>query len=183
MNTLSGGGLEWILDAGFSPEDLIAYRYPNPYEFDEADLQIVYLGWFWQDWSLVKNAAYSCTNGLEIRDDGVANTGDLYGITALDEDWVTLNQMIKFYKFGFGRVTDYVNEEIRLGHMNRETGIELVEKYDDSCGEHYIESFSEYIGISVDEFWEQVRSSVNRDLFHVLNDGTIRRRYEVGVGL
>jgi hypothetical protein len=29
----------------------------------------------------------------------------------LDEDWVGLNQMIKF---GFGRITDCLNEDIRL---------------------------------------------------------------------
>ena len=46
---------------------------------------------------------YSILNNLEIRDDGPENTGDLYGTTSLDEDWVTLNQMIKYYKYGFGR--------------------------------------------------------------------------------
>ena len=50
---------------------------------------------------------------MEIRKDHVSNTGDLYGVMALDEDWVTLNQMIKYYKFGLGRVTDYLNFEIR----------------------------------------------------------------------
>ena len=34
-------------------------------------------------------------------------------MSALDEDWVTLNQMIKYYKYGFGRVSDSVNEQIR----------------------------------------------------------------------
>ncbi len=87
MNTLGGGDANWMLEAGFSPADLIPYQYPDPYEFAAAGLQIVYLGWFWRDWSLVNNAAYSCANGLEIRHDAVANTGDLYGVTSLDEDW------------------------------------------------------------------------------------------------
>lgn len=182
MNTLAGADLGWMVDAGFSPADLIPYRYPDPYEFSSAGLQIVYLGWFWRDWSLVNNAAYSCANGLKIRRDTVENTGDLYGVTSLDEDWVTLNQMIKYYKFGFGRVTDYVNEEIRLGRISRDAGIRLVEKYDGCCSDEYIESFARYIGVSVSEFWEQVHRSVNRDLFHLGNDGTISRRFKVGVG-
>src|SRR5207248_10405641 len=128
-------------------------------------LQIVYLGWFLGDWSLVNNASYSCASGLQKRDDHVENTGDLFGVTSLDEDWVTLNQMIKYYKYGFGRVTDYVNEEIRLGRMSRERGSELVEQYDDSCSDEYIKSFCTYIGISYAHFWDQVHSSVNRDLF------------------
>lgn len=183
MNTLSGGGMDWILESGFNIRDLHPFMYPSTEEFDAAKLQIVYLGWFMGDWSEVNNALYSCSNGLEIREDTVENTGDLYGITALDEDWVTLNQMIKYYKFGFGRVTDYVNEEIRLGRMSRERGVQLVEQYDDACHDKYIESFCAFIDISVAQFWEQVHASLNRNLFTLESDGTIRRKFKVGVGL
>lgn len=183
MNTLSGGAMGWMLDAGFATIDLLPYVYPPVEEFDAAGLQIVYLGWFLGDWSLVNNAAYSCANGLEKRSDHVENTGDLFGVTSLDEDWVTLNQMIKYYKFGFGRVTDYVNEEIRLGRLTREHAVSLVEQYDDSCAPSYIESFCAYIGIPVTRFWEQVRASVNRTLFDVDASGAIHRRFQVGVGL
>lgn len=183
MNTLSGGGLDWILESGFNIKDLHPFMYPSTEEFDAADLQIVYLGWFLGDWSEINNALYSCANGLEIREDTVENTGDLYGITALDEEWVTLNQMIKYYKFGFGRVTDYVNEDIRFGRTSREKGIQLIEQYDDSCSDNYIKSFCDYIDISVTDFWEQVHASLNKELFTLEKDGTIRRKFEVGVGL
>lgn len=188
MNTLSGGAADWMIEAGVSPKDLLPYRYPTPEEFDRHNLQIVYLGWFLGDWSLVNNATYSTANGLQIRTDTVENTGDLFGVTALDEDWVTLNQMIKYYKFGFGRVTDYVNEEIRIGRTTREHAIDLVEKFDDSCSDEYINSFCAYIGISEDQFWDQVGSSLNRSLFSVESNGplrrhSIRRKFKVGVGL
>ena len=185
MNTLSGGAMAWMTETpGIDLRNLQAYRYPAPQEFDKHRLQIIYLGWFLGDWSLVNNGMYSCTNGLDIRTDTVENTGDLLGITSLDEDWVTLNQMIKYYKFGFGRVTDYVNEEIRLGRLTREQGIGLVEQYDDACAPSYIQSFCDYIGIHVDAFWAQVHSSVNRTLFDVdAVTGRINRRYRVGAGL
>jgi len=183
MNTLSGGGMDWIRGAGFELKDLIPYQYPTPEDFDSHELQIIYLGWFLGDWSLINNGMYAATSGLEIRQDSVVNTGDLHGVTSLDEDWVTLNQMIKYYKFGFGRVTDYVNEEIRLGSMTREAAIALVELYDDACGSNYIESFSEYIGISVSHFWEKVHTSVNPKLFNIQPNGRITRKFKVGVGL
>lgn len=183
MNTLSGAASDWMIDAGLSRKDLIAYHYPTPEEFDAHGLQIVYLGWFLGDWSLINNGMCSAVHGLQIREDTVANTGDLLGITALDEDWVTLNQMIKYYKFGFGRVTDYVNEEIRLERMTRAHGVELVEQYDDACSDEYIDGFCSYINISVKQFWDQVHSSVNQDLFCVESNGTIRRKFKVGVGL
>ena len=182
MNTLSSG-IQWMLESGYRESDLIPYMYPTPSEFEENDLQIVYLGWFLGDWSLVNNANYSCGLGLEIRTDGVEKTGDLYGVTALDEDFTPINQMIKFYKFGFGRVTDYVNEEIRLGRMKRERGIELVTMFDDAKDETYIKNYCDYLGISVKEFWDKVHSSVNKDLFEILETGQIIRKYKVGIGL
>lgn len=183
MNTLSGATLDWMLDAGVDPRELLPYRYPTPDEFDAHGLQIVYLGWFLGDWSLTNNGLYSTTHGLQVRDDVVENTGDLRGVTSLDEDWVTLNQMIKYYKFGFGRVTDYVNEEIRLGNLSREQGIALVERYDDSCSPRYIREFAAYIGISVEEFWAKVHAAVNRQLFDIDSAGRITRKFRVGHGL
>jgi hypothetical protein len=80
-------------------------------------------------------------------------------------------------------VTDYANEEIRLGRMTRAAAIELVEQHDDACGDNYIEAFSNYIGLSVEHFWAKVRASVNRQLFDIQPDGRITRKFEVGVGL
>ncbi len=182
MNTLAGGAMDWMLESGHSISDLNPFRYPTADEFDAAKLQIVYLGWFMGDWSEVNNAMYSVTNGLEIREDTVKNTGDLYGVTALDEDWVTLNQMIKYYKFGFGRVSDYINEDIRNHRITRENGIAIIEEFDDACSPEYIASFCNYIGITVPQFWEKIYSSLNRELFRVDN-GCIIRKFKVGVGL
>jgi hypothetical protein len=182
-NTLAGGQSDWLLDSGVPISALLPYRYPSVEEFDAAKLQIIYLGWFLGDWSLVNNAMYSCAYGLEKRSDDVSKTGDLLGISSLDEDWVTLNQMIKYYKFGFGKVSEYVNEELRLGRMDRSTAIKLVEEFDGVCAESYIESFCEFIEISVNDFWERVRASCNRELFDIRSDGSITRRFRVGVGL
>jgi hypothetical protein len=91
--------------------------------------------------------------------------------------------MIKYYKFGFGRVSDYVNEDIRNGRISRNDGISLVERYDNSCSDEYILNFCNYIGINKDQFWEQVFSSLNKDLFSVDASGVIQRKFKVGVGL
>lgn len=182
MNTLNGGGIDWIIEEGFREEILIPYKYPDFEEFEKAKLQIVYLGWFLGDWSLINNGSYSTLSGLEIRNEPPEESGDIYGLTALDEDWVTLNQMIKYYKFGFGRSTDYVNEEIRLGRMSREEGVRIVEKYDGCCGKDYISSFCKYLEISVAYFWEKVYESMNKDLFELNSNGEILKKFKVGIG-
>lgn len=183
MNTLSGGNIEWMHEAGFSRSDLIPYLYPSKDEFSIANLQIVYLGWFLKDWSEVTNAMYSVVNGLEIREDTVEHTGDPYGITALDEDWVSVNQMVKYYKFGFGRTTDFVNEDIRAGKITREQGIKIVEEFDDACSYGYIADFCDYIEISTKRFWEVVKTMTNKTLFSITRNGKISPKFQVGVGL
>jgi N-acetyl sugar amidotransferase len=182
LNTLSSGR-DWMLQCGFTAGQLIPYAYPPPDVFEASGLKIVYLGWFLGDWSLVNNAMYSCGTGLEIRADGVEKTGDLYGVTALDEDHTPINQLIKYYKYGFGRTTDYVNEEIRLGRLSRDQAVEIVEAFDGAFDEGYVQRYCEYLQITVDAFWEQVGSAVNRSLFRVRGPRTFTRRYTVGVGL
>jgi N-acetyl sugar amidotransferase len=183
MNTLSGAKNEWMVDAGIDLDELIPYQYPSHEAFEQNNIQIIYLGWFLGDWSSINNAMYSIPNGLRIRKDTVDNTGDLLGVTALDEEWVTLNQMIKYYKFGFGRVTDYINEDIRNGRVSRDEGISVVKLYDDACSSKYIDSFCKYIGITVNQFWDQVHKSVNRELFDIKVDGSIVPKFKIGVGI
>ena len=183
MNTVKGGKLDWMIKEGFKRNDLIAYRYPTIREFDKANLQIIYMGWFWKDWSIINNGMFSSTHGLELREDSFENTGDLWGCFSLDEDWVTLNQMIKYYKYGFGRVNDYCNEGIRHGTMSRDEGIYLVENYEGTISEKYIQQFCEYIEIPVSLFWKKVKSIVNKDLFYIDKKGKIKKKFKVGIGL
>lgn len=181
-NTLSSGHA-WMLEAGFRLDQILPYIYPSSEEFNAARIQIIYLGWFMGDWGLVQNASYTCPVGLSIRDESPEDTGDLYGLSNLDEDWHNMNQMVKYLKFGFGKVTEYVNEELRLGLMDRPTAIHLVEQYDGKCSDKYIGSFCEFMQITREQFWSHVHGSVNRDLFEIDTTGTIHRRFKVGVGV
>ena len=51
----------------------------------------------------------------------------------LDEDWATINMMLKYYKLVFGRATDYMNEEIRAGRVTREQA-QAVSLQESQCG-------------------------------------------------
>ena len=107
-------------------------------------------------------------------------TGDISNASMLDEEFTNINMMIKYYKFGFGRATDYVNEEIRLGLMSREKGIQIVREYDGICDESIIKSYCNYVDIKVDEFWEIVYSYTNKDLFEI-KKGNVRpkRKFKI----
>jgi len=183
MNTLGGGDITWLLSDDVRRNQILQYIYPSEKEILDADLRITFLGYFWRDWSLIDNGNYAALRGLEIRNEKPWEIGDPVGVTSLDEDWVTLNQMIKYLKFGFGRVADYVNEDIRNRRITREQGIRINEKYDGHCSAKYIQSFCDYIGITIQQFWEQVDKSVNTDLFIKEGLGKYTPKFKVGVGL
>lgn len=183
MNTLGGGDITWLISEEVKRKQILQYIYPSEKEMEDANLRITFLGYFWKDWSLIDNGNFSALRGLEIRNEKPWEIGDPLGVTSLDEDWVTLNQMIKYLKYGFGRIADYVNEDIRNGRMTREEGIALNTKYDGKCSDVYIKSFSDYIGITVQEFWLQVDKSVNTELFVKEGLGKYKPKFEVGVGL
>ena len=69
MNTIKGGNIEWMIEDGFEKSDVFPYKYPSSDEFDKNDIQIIYLGWFWKDWSIINNGTFSASYGLELRED------------------------------------------------------------------------------------------------------------------
>ena len=163
-NTIASGP-QGLMTPGMTNQDIIWYKYPSDQEMEWARLQLVYLGYFMKDWSKVDNAAFSIAHGLEIRNDTVMEIGSLHPFESLDEDFVFVNQMLKCMKLGFGKVTDEVCEEIRLGRMTREKAIELVKKYDGQCDEKYILKFCKYLEITPEEFWRVAESYRNKDLW------------------
>ena len=167
MNTLSAGGDDWITKyVGHNKGK--HYIYPNEIEFEKQKINIFYLGPAWDDWSNQNNSAYAALHGLTLRPGEEEITGDISNASMLDEEFTNINMMIKYYKFGFGRTTDIVNESIRLGEITREEGIRLVERFDGVCDDTIIDSYCKYINISKGEFWSVVHSYTNMDLFDIV---------------
>lgn len=178
INTLSGANFDWLLVDGIRPSEVLQYRYPSDEDMSKAKLKIIYLGYFMENWTKLDNGNFGALHGLELRQDIPESIGDILGVDSLDDDWVILNQMIKYYKFGFGKVTEIVSEEMRFRGLPRKRAIELVEKYDGKCSQENIESFCDFIEISLKEFWDNVDGFVNKNLFEKVN-GHWQRKFEI----
>jgi|SRR3989344_2126474 len=164
-NTIASGP-SVLFQETISKKDTLWYHYPEDWEMEAANLQIVYLGYFMGDWSKTNNANFSIAHGIEIRDDTSEEMGALHPFESLDEDFVFVNQMMKYLKFGFGKVTDEVCELIRADKMTREEGIELVRKYEGKCARKYIIQFCKYLEITEEQFWKVAESFRNREIWH-----------------
>lgn len=164
-NTLEGGNPNILVTKDTIPKDVHFYTYPSDGDVEYGKLQIIYLGYYIEDWSGHKNAEFAIKHGLKIREESPEMIGDIWGFTGLDEDFRIVNQMIKYVKFGFGHVTDQVCEAISQGLMQREEGFELLKKYDGKCDHSYIEKFCKYLCICEEEFWEVVEAFRGKDIW------------------
>ena len=65
---------------------------------------------------------------------------------------------LRYIKFGLGRCCEEASHEIRDGHITREEGISLMEKYEGEFPKKYYKDFKEYLDINDDKFWEIIDS-------------------------
>jgi len=180
LNTLTEGGVQWVSDeVGVDKAQI--YMYPSRDSFEKHNLDIMYLGPAWDDWSNDENSIYGALTGLTLRPDDVEITGDISGASMLDEEFTNINMMIKYYKFGFGRTTDTCNEKIRAGVLTREQAIALVDRYDGVCDDSIINRYCTYVDIGVEEFWNTVNLYTNSHLFQVREGRRPIKKFTVGV--
>jgi len=176
-NTIKGGPKSLNYIEG-TLQDFHFYEYPSYSDLKNAGIKIFYLGYYIKNWYGQKNAKFAIKRGLQTRKDEPGKIGDLWGFTGLDEDFRIMNQYIKYLKFGFGHVTDQVCEAIHQGMITRDEAVDLVRQYDGACSIDYINSFCDYIEISLDEFWIVLDKYVNKKLFQKIN-GRWEPKFEV----
>ena len=178
-NTLGGGKPKSMFE-GVTANDLYFYQYPLDKDIERANIRVVYIGYYIEDFSRKQNAKFAIANGLEIRNDPPEKIGDLWGISSLDEDFRFLNQMLKCVKFGFACVTEQVCEMINAGELTREQGAELIKLYDGKCDHSYIERFCRYLDITEEQFWEVVERFRNHEVWQKDEEGQWKLKHEIG---
>jgi N-acetyl sugar amidotransferase len=173
------GGPKSLKYSKASELDYLFYNYPPKKQVRNANMKIVYLGWFMKNWYGLSNAKFSIKHGMEKRKkNDPLKTGDLWGHSALDEDFSIVNQHMKYLKKGYGAITDQVCEGIHQGIITRKDGIKLLEKYDGKVSEFYVNKFCKYLEISKKTYNETVDKFVNKDLFEK-NKGKWVKKFKI----
>jgi len=180
--TVAGGDASvWAKD-GVKKEDLFFYQFPDEKDLKSSGMKAIFLGYYVKEWTNHNNTVFSVGRGLAGRDnhDPLA-TGRTNKYFSLDADLKIINQnILKYYKFGFGAVTDEVMYDIRQGLITREEGIRLVQRYDGKCSDLYVQQWCDYIGITLSEFWTNIDKWVNRKLFWKDDKGNWSPKFSVG---
>lgn len=145
---------------GFEAEDLVndfdniseshvmPYLYPDNLQLEQIGVRGIYLNNFLRWDSRLQHEKMINTYGYSTC--AQTRTFDSYN----DVDcWLysDLHDYIKYLKHGYGKVLDHAVREIRLRHMTRSQGIQLVKKYQ-SLKPRFSKLFFEWLGITSDSF-------------------------------
>ena len=112
----------------------------------------------------------ACENGFT--PSNVPKTG-LYNYADIDDEFlITVHHWMKWYKFGFTRLWDNLSLEIRNGRLTREEAIVLLRNEANYVPHDEINLFSQYLGISVQQFFEIAESFRDNEVWTKRSDGT-----------
>lgn len=163
-----------IHEFDFKEQDLHLYTYPTDDELKESEVTGLFLGYFYE-WDGYTNSLISQAYGFETFPKNII--GSLGGYENLDNYQTGIHDYFKFLKYGFGRVTDIVNNHIRRNRLTRDQGIKLVEMHDGVFPIEYLgkplEEIIDEIGISLSEFEKICDQFTNKEIFKTNNNGDL----------
>jgi N-acetyl sugar amidotransferase len=141
---------DWV-GPDFTAKELTAYFGPDPDDLEAQGVRAIFLGWYFP-WDPETSLVVAKAHGFR-PDPAGARTG-YYDYADIDDDFISIHHWLKWYKFGFTRLSDNLALEIRNGRMTRERAIEIIREAGDETPHADIEKFCAFVGITVPRFFE-----------------------------
>ena len=133
-------------------------KYFSPPPADELVKAGVEFHWFgyYNKWIPQENFYYAAEHyGFKTNPEGHSeSTYNKYA--SLDDLTDPQHYYLSYIKFGIGRATSDAAHEIREGHITREEGLVLVDRYDHVFPDRYFKEFLMYMDMSEAEYWDVI---------------------------
>ncbi len=130
----------------------IPFTLPNLNELKKKKIEFHWWS-FYNKW-VPQNNFYYATEHCNFQANPEGRMEGTYSRYAqLDDATDSLLYYLMYIKYGIGRATSDAAHEIRDGHISREEGVRLVQKYDGEFPEKSFKIFLEYMDITEKEFW------------------------------
>ena len=151
--------------------NLLRY-YDFPDAIENSTTKTVFLSSYYR-WDSEQHFQIASQQGFKSLDSAREGTFKTY--VGIDEHINRIHQYLKLLKFGYGRATDHVCEEIRLGRISREEGRDLIlahELLPPSAAA--ISAVSDFLGITPNKLASEMEAWRNLELWESLQDGRYR---------
>jgi len=137
-----------------SIKDLKDFFPPSEAELGNFPLEVHYLGYYlkWTPQEVFYYAVENC--GFRPRPFRTEGTYSKYN--SIDDKIDDLHYYTTFIKFGIGRATYDVSQEIRNDHLNLEEGKKLIKKYDGEFPTRYFNEIMDFLDIKPEKFMKLI---------------------------
>jgi hypothetical protein len=155
-----------LSDNKIKENEIIPYKYPSDEEIKKVGVTGLFLGYYFY-WNGIGNALISQSIGFKTYENIIEGSACNY--ENLDNYQTGIHDYFKYLKFGFGRTTDIVNNQIRRKIITREDGLEIVKNHDGKFPSHYLgkplNEILDYIGMKEEDFIKICDSFTNKQIF------------------
>ena len=155
LNKLHLGGVpikKLTNEYGLKEKNLKDFLPPNFDLFTSFPLEVHYLGYYLK-WIPQETFYYAVENsGFRPRPFRTQGTYSKYN--SIDDKIDDLHYYTTFIKFGIGRATYDVSQELRNDHLSVEEGKKLIKKYDGEFPDKYFKEIMKYLNISENLFYK-----------------------------
>ena len=152
--------------------DLLIYTYPEKEIIEKANLQGLFLGYFFS-WNGYENAKIAKKNGFKFYKNEVEGSSVNY--ENLDNFQTGIHDYFKYLKYGFGRTTDIMCNLYRRNLISKEEAIKKIKKNDGKFPITYlgknIENILNEIDVTFEEFIQTCDKFTNKKIFKCDNNG------------
>tara|TARA_B110001450_G_scaffold256398_1_gene286743 strand:- start:1563 stop:2684 length:1122 start_codon:yes stop_codon:yes gene_type:complete len=153
---------EDFIDSEISEQDLQMLFFPSDTEMHDKEIFGTFYGFFypWNAREHLKVAEKFGFRGFE-----APPTGAYLAYENIDMKFIAIRERQKYLKYGYARVTDQLNIDLRNGIIERDKALKIAIQRDGKVDQELVDSFCSYIGITLDKYNEIMDSFVNHDLF------------------
>ena len=153
MDKLFLGGVKidkLVTDYHLKMKNLNVFLPPSYKDINKQKIEVHYLGYYLK-WVPQETFYYSVENcGFRPRPFRTQGTYSKYN--SIDDKIDDLHYYTTFIKFGIGRATYDVSQELRNDHLNLDEGKRLIKKYDGEFPDIYFNEIMEYLNIKPKNF-------------------------------
>jgi len=148
---LGGKKVSQYLSEGVSLNDLNSYRPIDPEKIKKKKIKFFFLGYFLR-WIPQENYYFAVEKTNFVPNDQ-RTEGTYSKYNSIDDKIDGFFYYTRYIKFGVGRAMMDSAQEIRNGHIKKDEGLALIDKFDGEYPSRYENEFYNYISMNKEEFF------------------------------
>ena len=163
----------------YKEDEIFWFTYPKESELNKKNTPELY-HWSYFENFVNYNHYLVAKEQCGLLEKNERNQGSIENFSVTDTYLIRLYYYLMYLKFGFGRVSMDVTNEVRRGSMTRNQALNIAKKFDgEPPDDDHIKKYLEYYSMNENEFNEVIDKWANKDLFYKNNKNKWTSKFEI----